>query len=240
MPMPKNQMPGTPEPKAKPLDPPQLNTKSLIGKRGWTKTGIRKFLGAPYRIERCHKDNVGDYVVYWYLKTSVVAAESTPEFMAFQAKRAARSEAAQKGVRTRYEETMDFVDKLDIQVPQLDRETLVGRACDFYNARANERGPGPASASVDSDPAFLACVMVDYIRQVLTDYEAALHAQFGRVGVEDAVEAIRKKVYAAIAVAYPDLAEECRRMRAGLDIWERCRRSNSPAQSPGRPTPQVD
>jgi hypothetical protein len=82
--------------------------------------------------------------------------------------------------------------------------------------------------------------MVDYIRQVLTDYEAALHAQFGRVGVEDAVDAIRKKVYAAIAEAYPDLAKECSRMRAGLDIWERCRRSNSPAQGPGRPTPQVD
>ena len=116
--MPKNEMPGTPKPKAKPLDPPQLNTKALIDVRGWTKTGIKKFLGAPYRIEQCHRDNVGDYVVYWYLETSVVAAEATPAFKAFQAKKAARSEAAQKGVRTKYEETMDFVHKLDIQVPQ--------------------------------------------------------------------------------------------------------------------------
>ncbi|MGC9985452.1 MAG: hypothetical protein ABSF35_17695 [Polyangia bacterium] len=238
--MPKNQMHSTPEPKAKPLDPPQLNTKALIDVRGWTKTGIKKFLNAPYRIERCHSDNVGDYVVYWYLTTSVVAAEATPAFKAFQEKKAARSEAARKGVSARYKKTMDFVHKLDIQVPQLDRETLVRRACDFYNARANERGPGPASASIDSDPAFLACIMVDYIRQNLTDYEAALHAQFGKVGVADAVDAIRSKVYAAIAEAYPDLAEECRRMRAGLDVWTRCGRSNSPAQSAGRPTPRVD
>ncbi|MGA7740378.1 MAG: hypothetical protein WBP56_10105 [Polyangia bacterium] len=237
--MPKNQMTRTPEPKGKPLDPPQLKIKSLIGKRGWTKTGIKKFLGAPYRIEQCHGDH-SDYVVYWYLKTSVVAAEATPEFKAFQAKRAARSEAAGKGVRAKYKETMDFVDKLDIQVPQLDRETLIRRACEFYNARRSEPAPGPASASTDSDPAFLVRIMVDYIRQVLTDYEAVLHAQFGRVGVEDAVEGIEKKVYTAIAKAYPDLAEECRRMRAGLDIWKRCGRSNSPAQDPGRPAPRVD
>ena len=238
--MPKNQMPGTPEPKTKPLDPPQLNAKSLIGKRGWTKTGIKKFLGAPYRTEQCHRDNVGDYVVYWYLTTSVVAAEATPAFKAFQEKKAARSGAARKGVSAKYEKTMDFVHQLDIQVPQVDRETLVRRACDFYNARANERGPGPASASIDSDPAFLAQITVDYIRQNLTDYEAALHAQFGKVGVEDAVEAIRNKVYTAIAEAYPDLAKECSRMRAGLDVWKRCGRSNSPAQSAGRPTPRVD
>ncbi len=238
--MPKNQMPGTPEPKAKPLDPPQLNTKALIDVRGWTKTGIKKFLGAPYRTEQCHRDYVGDYVVYWYLTTSVVAAEATPAFKAFQEKKAARSGAARKGVSAKYEKTMDFVHQLDIQVPQVDRETLVRRACDFYNARANERGPGPASASIDSDPAFLAQITVDYIRQNLTDYEAALHAQFGKVGVEDAVEAIRNKVYTAIAEAYPDLAKECSRMRAGLDVWKRCGRSNSPAQSAGRPTPRVD
>jgi len=237
--MPQNQMPRTPEPKGKALDPPQLKIKSLIGKRGWTKTGIKKFLGAPYRIEQCHGDN-SDYVVYWYLMTSVVAAEATPEFRAFQAKRAARSEAARRGVGAKYRKTMDFVDKLDVQVAQLVRETLVRRACDFYNARRSEPAPGPASASVDSDPAFLARIMVDYVRQNPTDYEAALHAQFGRVGVEDAVEAIEKKVYTAIAKAYPDLAEECRRMRAGLDIWKRCGRSSSPAQSPGHSTQQVD
>ena len=141
--MPKNEMPGTPKPKAKPLDPPQFNTKTLIDVRGWTKTGIKEFLGAPDRIERRHSDNVGDYVVYWYLTTSVVAAEATLAFKAFQEKKAARSEAAQKGVRTKYEETMDFVHKLDIQVPQLDRETLVRRACDFYNARRQRARPRP-------------------------------------------------------------------------------------------------
>ncbi len=81
--MPKNEMPGTPKPKAKPLDPPQFNTKTLIDVRGWTKTGIKEFLGAPDRIERRHSDNVGDYVVYWYLTTSVVAAEATLAFKAF-------------------------------------------------------------------------------------------------------------------------------------------------------------
>ncbi len=63
--MPKNQMPATPETKTKPLDPPQLNAKTLIGKRAWTKTGIKKFLGAPYRTEQCLRDYVGDYVAYW-------------------------------------------------------------------------------------------------------------------------------------------------------------------------------
>jgi hypothetical protein len=192
-----------------------VNRKALTT-RGWTETGIKKFLGEPHRIELRHRDGVGDYVLHWYLETSVVAAEASPAFLAFQAGKAARSATARKGVETKHDKTMEFVRELDIEVPILGREKLVHLACESYNELAGQRSTerrddGYLSASSGSDPAFLARITVNYIRHQLTIYESALYAQFGKVGVEDAVDAIRSKVYAAIAEAYPDLAEECER-----------------------------
>jgi hypothetical protein len=192
-----------------------VNRKALTA-RGWTETGIKKFLGEPHRIEQRHRDYVGDYVVHWYLETSVVAAEASQAFQAFQAGKAARSAVARKGVESKYDKTMKFVEELDIEVPILSREKLVHLACESHNAlardRAMERGQCDyPCASSNDDPAFLARIMVNYIRHQLTRYEAALYAQFGKVGVEDAKDEIRSKVYAAIAEAYPDLAEECAR-----------------------------
>jgi hypothetical protein len=191
-----------------------VNRKALTT-RGWSETGIKKFLGEPHRIERRHRDYVGDYFVHWYLETAVVAAEASQAFQAFQAGKAARSAAARKGVENKHDKTMKFVEELDIEVPILGREKLVHLACESYNTRASERdverGQDDRYASSDSAPAFLARITVNYIRHRLTRYEAALYAQFGKVGVEDAVAAIRSKVYGAIATAYPDLAEECER-----------------------------
>jgi hypothetical protein len=67
------------------------------------------------------------------------------------------------------------------------------------------------TASRNSDPAFLACIQVNYIRHRLTTYDRDLELAAGRPGAERARDAIREKVYDAIAEAYPDLADECYR-----------------------------
>ena len=88
-------------------------------------------------------------------------------------------------------------------------------AVDAYNDRLIDTEHFEAEpASEMSDPAFLERITVNFVRHELTAYDQELEAVAGRVGVQDAVQAIRRKVFAAIAAAYPALAHECDRQRA--------------------------
>lgn len=51
---------------------------------------------------------------------------------------------------------------------------------------------------------------VNYIRETLCDYDRALAAAASRAGGAAATSAINRKIYRAIAKAYPFLASECR------------------------------
>jgi hypothetical protein len=51
----------------------------------------------------------------------------------------------------------------------------------------------------------------------MTDYEALLSKQFGRVGIEDAIAEIQRRVYEAIGKAYPDLKSECEQQWAARE-----------------------
>ena len=64
---------------------------------------------------------------------------------------------------------------------------------------------------VDRDPVFLDRITVNYIRHELTQYDGALVEVAGQTGIQQAVDAIRARVYEAIADAYPMLADECTR-----------------------------
>ena len=105
-------------------------------------------------------------------------------------------------------------------VPQLDKETLINRACRNYNdmqdgRRAEGMRASELAATPASDEGFLARISVNYLRHRLTSYERNLEKVAGRVGVRDAVMEIRMKVFAAIGQAYPWLAEESQRQLAG-------------------------
>jgi len=85
-------------------------------------------------------------------------------------------------------------------------------ACAHYNALQLARGNYDYDqATPDSDPAFLERIAVNYLRHELSDYEPELAKLFGQVGRADASSVVRKRVYNAIADAYPDLASECSR-----------------------------
>jgi hypothetical protein len=66
-------------------------------------------------------------------------------------------------------------------------------------------------ASANDDPAFLERITVNFIRHKLTRYDHELERLAGKVGVRRAVRVIRRRVYEAIAQAYPQYAAECRR-----------------------------
>lgn len=184
-----------------------LNTQTVLA-RGWTHTAIKNFLGEPYWREECHKYGVGDFTTNWYRAADVKAAERRKAFKTIQAKKTARSEAAKKAVETRRAQTMAFAEAMEIRVPKRDLLEVQKAACDSYNQRASDRDKY-GGASPDSEPKFLDRITVNYIRHEMSNYEAAIHAQFGRVGVDDAIQAVRSRVYEAIGATYPDLKREC-------------------------------
>ena len=62
-----------------------------------------------------------------------------------------------------------------------------------------------------TDRGFLDRVTVNYLRHVRTNYDELLASLHGKVGIEEAKELVRERVYEAIASTYPDLAAECSR-----------------------------
>lgn len=72
----------------------------------------------------------------------------------------------------------------------------------------------------DAPPEVRARWAVNYARHHLTKYDEALEEVAGKIGVAEATQAIWRKVYAAVAAAYPELAEECRRQaeRRGVEL----------------------
>jgi hypothetical protein len=52
---------------------------------------------------------------------------------------------------------------------------------------------------------------VNFARHELTEYDHHLEEVAGKVGIDRAVQAIRTKVFVAIAETWPDLADECAR-----------------------------
>ncbi len=142
----------------------------------------------------------------------VAVAEADPGFTARKARAQNRSASSAKVAGRKRDELLETVSAVEISVPQMSWNVLVRGACEHYNALQLACGNYDYDqAAPDSDPAFLERIAVNYLRHELSDYEPELAKLFGQVGRADAASVIRKRVYNAIADAYPDLASECGR-----------------------------
>lgn len=191
--------------------------------RGWTPALIRQFLGAPDG-ERDNPHGRAAAPMRLYLQSRVDAAQQEPAFQQALARAQHRQASAQAVVDRKREALAAWVDGLTIQVPLLEAEVLLQRACAHYNRaehvpdgvleRQARQGADRLRATPKSDPAFLARITVNYLRHQCTTYEQLLMQTLGHVGVEAAAAAIRQKVLAAIAAQYPPLGAECARQSA--------------------------
>lgn len=66
-------------------------------------------------------------------------------------------------------------------------------------------------ADSESDEFFLQRICVNYLRHERSEYDYDLDRIFGKAGAEEAREALRDKIYEAIAEKYDWLSEECKR-----------------------------
>lgn len=187
----------------------------LKNERGWTDTIVRKLLGAP-NATRPNPHFRSAARVRLYLQTRVNAIEQSEEWAALAQKASARRAAAEKGTQTKRENLLKYVDTVSIHVTIVSMDEATRSACENFNDTkgtiALKRGHYEFhEATLESDPLFLQRITVNYLRHGLTRYDHELGRLFGKVGVRQAYSRLIQKVFAAIAAAYPELAEECRR-----------------------------
>lgn len=189
-----------------------LNKKQLA-ERGWSPTLIKNFLGEPDYIQP-----LGKYCEeHRYFLPRIEKTEKLDDFKTAQEKYLARRNAGTQAAKTQSEKRIEAARTMIIRVRRLPEDEVLQRAIDHFNSRRFRRytddwddAPyeSPA-ADEDSDQYFLQRITVNYIRHNLTSYDHHLFKQRGRIGGDEAVPIIRRRVFEEIACAYPHLEEEC-------------------------------
>jgi hypothetical protein len=187
----------------------QFLTKAKLKERGWTDSLIKQFLPLPDKTKMNLHHKSGPPVCL-YRQERVTMVESSEEFVTAAAATAARRRSAQNAVETKRAKTVAYVSSVKIEVPKMENDLLVKRACEHFNLKQDrERG-----AYSDSDPLFLSRISVNYLRHQMTAYEDHLRETAAQVGAREAYLDIKVKVLNAIGAAYPFLNAECKRQSA--------------------------
>jgi hypothetical protein len=191
-------------------EPKTILQRDVLARPGWTKTLLRKLLGAADATKR--RPGGGHYTFYQLAR--VKQAEQDVTFAAAQAGIVSRREAGKRAADTKRKELLGRVEAVEISVPRLAEHDLWRHASKHYEALWTSRGqdktadytPGDAGGEV-----FRARITVNYLRHTLTNYERQLASVYGRTGAVDARSVIRRRILDAIARAYPALKAECER-----------------------------
>lgn len=183
----------------------QFNKPELRG-RGWTDGLIRQFLPKA-DVTRVNPHHRCGPPICLYDRARVESIEKTPEFQAAKQRADRRSAVAREAAERKREETLDGIEELEITIPRLSEEELIRCSCEHFNSRTK----GDLLATPDSDRVFLARICVNYLRHGETEYDQWLDTLWGRVGKNEALDALKYRIFAAIAETYPWLADECER-----------------------------
>lgn len=184
---------------------------AALRKRGWTPGLVRRFLGEQDKLaQNPHYRSAAPVRLYFLAR--VVAAESTPGFAVAKTRAEKQSRNSKTLAQHRRDQLLREIAELKVVVRKIEPAALLCCAIAHYNSRLHERDRGESTpASEASDKAFLDRIQVNYVRHELTAYDRTLEATAGRVGVAEAIDAIREKVYDAISEAYEELSSECER-----------------------------
>ena len=195
----------------------ELFTQSDILNMGWTKALINKFLPDPI-LKQNPMYKSATPMKLWP-KDTVLQTMDTPEFKDAAEKAAQRQSAARKAVDTKMENTMndteDFVRSVKIKV--IDNEKLIRKARDnafqLYKQRHNNEFTSGKYFFQEADKQTIDRWVVNYIRHNLTEYDAKLFLNRGKVGRIDAAFLLKNLILDRIAEFYPDYKDECIRQK---------------------------
>lgn len=189
--------------------------------RGWTDALIRRYLPeGPDELAVNPVFRTRSPMQLFALER-VEGAEHQPAFIADAERARARRASAQARAEQARARLIARAQDLPLVICQLDWDELRARAIQSHNACMEARElegelqgvprPEMPAASENSDPGFLARIMVNYVRQHLTAYDRHVRGWAGQVGGRAAQQVVRWRICALIGAHYPELREEALR-----------------------------
>ncbi|MEV7277254.1 hypothetical protein [Streptomyces sp. NPDC093111] len=171
--------------------------------RGWSDAMIAELLGQA-DVQGRDPRRWSLTPVRLFLLARIEAVERTPEFLHAAAVAGRGSAAAGAGAERRRRAVLAAIRAEPIEVPRLLAAELERRAV-RHRHLLGARGPGGITAGA------MVRWQVGYLRQALARYETLLDGLYGDTGRAEAERLLRRRLYEAIAAAYPALAHECGR-----------------------------
>lgn len=198
-------------------------SKTTLKSRGWTETAITIFLHeADKECPNPHYKKAAPTKLY--LAKKVEDMEKREEFQEYMRLIEKRKESSKKAVETKRQRVIDWVNGIDIVVPDYSEEELINLACNHYNRRVADRRErayewairhyDPYDLDIDYEPdfslatpnsgkQFLARITTNYLRHQCTMYEDKLRELFGKVGKEKGHDLLKERINEAIHLKYP-------------------------------------
>lgn len=186
-------------------------TKAALKTRGWSEGLIVRLLGDPDREARNPFYKSAAPMLLWE-QGRVLEAEKREEFQEHLEKRKPSSERMKSKMEEKRQDLFQAIETMTIEVKVKPIENIKEAAIQNWIQRSMDRGhyegkPNPDKQTLDR-------WSVNYIRHRLTKYDRHLEELAGKVGKQQGVLKIQRKVFDAIAEAYPVYRLECERQFA--------------------------
>lgn len=194
--------------------------KTELKGRGWTDSLIKRFLPEPDKTypNPHYKDGAP---MCFYAERRTKEIEESVEFKEAKEASSKRKESSKKAVETKKAKIVEWVNGLKIEIPDYDRETLIKKACEHFNARkryqkelydewasrhyediCEDYEPDFSIASPESEEPFLARITTNYLRHCCSNYEKELKRLFGKTGKDEGHDILKARINDAIHKKY--------------------------------------
>lgn len=210
--------------KINPISEPLLYGPIELHTRGWTRALIKRFLKEP-DVHKPHPLGALQPMPR-YERSRVHAAEAKAAWKAARAAARVHSKAKSLGANAQRAQELEAVQKTSIHVAVVPLNDAREMAIEAHRERLKTAGSVAHHPTweADADADTVKRITVEYIRQKHTEYDDSLK---GLVAGGARVE-LRKRVYAAIGTAYPDLAATCAQRGRGPDLGVQVGNSTPP------------
>ena len=204
-------------------DKEKMITKTALRERDWTEKLIELFLPIP-NLEKPNPmyRRAGAPMKLFFI-SKIEEIENSKEFKVEKEKTDKRKISSEKAIKTKIEKLQKHLETVNVDLPKMDKDVLIKKACASYNNMQAERecygrSFREQSASKASEIKFLNRICVNYLRHCKTDYEELLDEISGKVGFSVGYQDIRGKIFEKIIKLYPWLEEECKRQNGEIVI----------------------
>ena len=187
-----------------------LYKSTLLSRKGWTEKAITLFLPVHDKeVQNPRFKKASPSKLYNLQKVEEI--EKTDKFIFFTENNKKRLNGALKAVSTKRNNIIEYVNDIEIVVPNIEKKELLSQSIVhynfiqadwFHNKGGWKKTEKPSIAQQDNDEDFLSRITLNYLRHELTCYEEELSNIFGKVGNDKAYEILKNRINSAIVEKY--------------------------------------